>query len=188
MGNGLAGRLWEDRWRIAAWILPAALIVAVARQSLLPLAERLRDARGQIAALRENRYEAAWLDSTKTALGREVDALAAFKKAREGALNRDSSVQATVDRVRGLAQAAGIEVVKTVPILGKADSLGLVKVRIEGFARYESLLRFFALARAKHPDLFTEEMVVRQGGERSAGRLDAALTLYAYDRRQGRRP
>jgi hypothetical protein len=179
-------RFWEDRWRIAAWIFPALVIAAVARLSLMPLAERLRDARDQVAALRENRYEPAWLDSTKGALQGDVDALSAFKNAREGALNRDSSVQATVDRVRGLAQGAGIEVMKTTPILAKADSLGLLKVRIEGFARYEALLRFFALARGKHPDLFPEEMVVRQGGEHSDGRLDAALTVYVYDRRKGR--
>ena len=43
------------------------------------------------------------------------------------------------------------------------------------------------LVRANHPDLFPEEMVVRQGGEHSAGRLDAALTVYVYDLRKGRR-
>jgi hypothetical protein len=188
MANAWAARLWEDRWRIAAWILPSLLIVAVGRYSLLPLAGRLRDARGQIATLRENRYETAWLDSTRSALQRDAAALAAFKQAREGALNRDSSVQATVDRVRALAQTAGIEVVKTTPILSKADSLGLLKVRIEGFARYPALLRFFSRARAEHPDLFPEEMSLRQGRERSEGQLDAVVDVYVYDRRPGRKP
>lgn len=188
MGNAWLAGLWEDRWRVAAWILPALMVVAVARQSLLPLAERLRDVRGQIAVLRENRYEPAWLDSAKGALKGDVDALAAFRQAREAALNRDSTVQATVDRVRSLAQSAGIEVVKTTPILAKADSLGLLKVRIEGFARYQSLLRFFSLARSGQYDLFPEDMLVRQGGERSAGRLDAALTVYVYSRRKGAVP
>jgi hypothetical protein len=183
MGNPWLAQLWEDRWRILSWILPAFLIVAVVQRSLLPLAERLRDARGQIASLRENRYEPAWLDSTRNALQRDVSALAAFKKAREGALNRDSSVQATVDRVRGLAQSSGMEVVKTTPILAKADSLGLLKVRIEGFARYPALLKFFSRARAEHPDLFPEEMSLRQGRERSEDKLDAVLNVYVYSRR-----
>jgi hypothetical protein len=187
MANAWAARLWEDRWRISAWIVPSLLIVAVIQRSLLPLAERLRDARGQIAVLRENRYETAWLDSTRTALERDVSALAGFKKARESALNRDSSVQATVDRVRALAQSSGIEVVKTTPILSKADSLGLLKVRIEGFARYPALLKFFSRARAENPDLFPEEMILRQGHERSEGQLDAVLNVYVYDRRPGRR-
>jgi hypothetical protein len=187
MGNAWGARLWEDRWRILAWILPAILIVAVGQRSLLPLAGRLRDARGQIATLRENRYEPAWLDSTRAALQNDVSVLTAFKNAREGALSNDSSVQATVDRVRALAQSSGIEVLKTTPILSKADSLGLLKVRIEGSARYPALLRFFTRARAEHPDLFPEEMTVRQGGERSEGRLDAVLNVYVYDRRKGRR-
>jgi hypothetical protein len=114
-----------------------------------------------------------------------VEALKAFKRAREGALNRDNSVQATVDRVRALAQASGIEVIKTTPILGKADSLGLLKVRIEGFARYGGLIEFFARTRKGNPDLFPEEMVIRQGGERAAGRLDAILVIHAYERRRG---
>lgn len=187
MANAWAARLWEDRWRIASWILPSLLIVAVGQRSLLPLAERLRDARGQIATLRENRYEPAWLDSTRSALERDVSSLTAFKKAREGALNRDSSVQATVDRVRALAQASGIEVVKTTPVLAKADSLGLLKVRIEGFARYPALLKFLSSARAAHPDLFPEEMTLRQGRERPEGQLDAVLNVYVYDRRPGRK-
>ncbi|MBW8887443.1 MAG: hypothetical protein JF616_06750 [Fibrobacteres bacterium] len=187
MGTRISTRLWEDRWRIAAWILPALMILAVARLSLLPLAERLRDARAQVALLRENRYVPAWLDSTKAALSGDVEALSAFKKARENSLNRDSNVQATVDRIRGLAQGAGMEVVKTTPVLAKADSLDLLKVRIEGNARYESLSRFFTLIKASHPDLFPEEMVVRQGGEHSPGRLDASLTVYVYDRRKARR-
>jgi hypothetical protein len=183
--EGPVARLWEDRWRIAAWIGPALLLTAVLQRSLLPLAERLRDVRGQIAVLRENRYEPAWLDSTRKALEGDVEALSAFRKARESALNKDSSVQATVDRVRGLAQAAGIEVVKTTPILGRADSLSLLKVRIEGFARYGALLDFFAALKRSHPDLFPEEMVVRQGSERTAGRLDASLVIYAHSRRRG---
>lgn len=183
--EGLPARLWEDRWRIAAWILPALLLVAVLQQSILPLAERLRDVRSQIAVLRENRYEPAWLDSTRKALEGDVDALAAFRRAREGALNKDSSVQATVDRVRGLAQSAGIEVVKTTPVIGRADSLSLLKVRIEGFARYGALLDFLGTLKRSHPDLFPEEMVVRQGTDRSAGRLDAALVIYAHSRRRG---
>jgi hypothetical protein len=185
MGNGLPGRLWEDRWRIAAWILPSLLLVAVAHQSLLPLAVRLGEVRGQIATLRENRYEPAWLDSTRAALEADVASLSAFKSARESALNRDSNVQATVDRIRGLAQASGVEVVKTVPIVGRADSLGLLKVRIEGLTRYAGLLDFFAKLKREHPDLFPEEMLIRQGGERSGGRLEANLVLHVYDRRRG---
>lgn len=187
MANGLPARLWEDRWRIAVWILPALLLVAVAHRALLPLAENLRDVRSQLAMLRENRYEPDWLDSTRAALESDVAALKAFKSAREGALNQDGSVQATVDRVRALAQAAGIEVIKTTPIVGKADSLGLLKVRIEGFARYGSLLDFFYRTREGNPDLFPEEMVIRQGGERATGRLNAVLVIHVYERRHGKK-
>lgn len=183
MGNGLAARLWEDRWRILAWVMPALLLAAVADRALLPLAANLRDARAQLAMLRENRYEPAWLDSTRSALESDVELLKAFKSAREGALNRDGSVQATVDRVRGLAQASGIEVIKTTPIVGKADSLGLLKVRIEGFARYGGLLDFFGSVGKSNPDLFPEEMTIRQGGERSGGRLEAVLVIHVYERR-----
>lgn len=185
MGNGLPARLWEDRWRIAAWILPALLLTAVAHRALLPLAGNLRDVRAQMALLAENRYEPAWLDSTRAALETEVELLKGFKQAREGALNRDAGVQATVDRVRALAQASGIEVIKTTPIIGKADSLGLLKVRIEGFARYGSLLDFFSRARAGNPDLFPEEMIIRQGGDRASGRLEAVLVIHVYERRRG---
>lgn len=185
MGTGVAASVWEDRWRIAAWIVPALLLVAVAHRALLPLAERLLEVRGQLAVLEENRYEPAWLDSTRAALVSDVAALHGFKRAREGALNRDSSVQMTVDRVRALAQASGIEVIKTTPILGKADSLGLLKVRIEGFSRYGGLLGFFSAMRKSNPDLFPEEMVIRQGGDRAAGRLEAVLVIHVYTRRKG---
>ena len=188
MAAGLSTRLWEDRWRIGAWILPAALLAGFANQTLLPLAGRLRDERSQVATLRENRYESRWLDSTRAALEQDVAALTAFKQAREGALNRDSSVQATVDRIRGLAQASGIEVVKTTPILGKADSLRVLKVRIEGFARYGSLMDLFAKLKRNHEDIFPEEMVVRQGGDRSGGRLEASVVMHVFDRRRGNGP
>jgi hypothetical protein len=188
MANLTAARLWEDRWRIGAWILPAALLAVFANQALLPLAKRLGSVRAQVAGLRENRYEPAWLDSTRASLAKDVDALAAFKSARESALNRDSSVQATVDRIRGLAQTSGIEVVKTTPILGRADSLRVLKVRIEGFSRYPSVMDFFAKLKRHHEDIFPEEMVIRQGGDRSNGRLEATLVLMVFDRRQGMGP
>jgi hypothetical protein len=179
-----APRFWEDRWRIAAWILPAALVTAFAHLAGLPLAAKYRDAREQLENLRENTYEPAWLDSTRGALEKDVTALTAFHASREAALNRDSSVQATIDRIRGLAQKSGIEVVKTTPILGKADSLRLIKVRVEGFARYGGLLAFFTALKAGHPDLYLDEMLIRQGGDRSAGRLEAHLVVNAYDRRR----
>jgi hypothetical protein len=183
MDAGLASRIGQDRWRIAAWVVPALLLVAFAHQAVLPLAARLRDAREQLRVLRENTYEPAWLDSTKGALRGDVEALAAFQASRESALNRDSSVQATIDRIRGLAQKSGIEVIKTTPILAKADSLSLLKVRIEGFSRYSGLLGFFATLKTGHPDLFPEEMLIRQGGERANGRLEGHMVLHVYDRR-----
>jgi hypothetical protein len=186
MYGRLGAGLWEDRWRIAAWILPSLLLFAVLRWSLLPMAERLRDARAQVVSLRQNRYEPAWLDSTRAALRRDVEALSAFKRAREASLNADSGMQATVDRIRALAQAAGIEVVKTTPVLGRADSLRLLRVRIEGLAGYPALLRFFADMRDRHADLFAEELSLRQGGERSQGRLAATVTICVYSRRKDR--
>lgn len=185
MEKAPASRLWEDRFRIAAWIMPAVVLVAFAHYVLLPMATRLRDERSELSSLRENIYEPAWLDSTRAALKGEVDALAAFRSSREGSLNVDASVQATVDRIRGLAQKSGFEVVKTTPILAKSDSLRLLKVRIEGFARYPGLLDFFATLKKDHADLFPEEMLVRQGSERSGGRLEGHLVLHIYDRRKG---
>lgn len=188
MQNGFALRIWEDRWRILAWVVPACLLVVFADKAALPLAVKLRDAHSQLAALRENTYEPAWLDSTKRDLQKDVDALKAFRDSREGALNRDSSVQATVDRVRRLAQANGVEVVKTTPILARADSLRLLKVRIDGFSRYPALVALFKSLRKDHPDLFPEEMLIRQGGERTDGRLESQLVIHVYDRRQGAMP
>jgi hypothetical protein len=185
MENGIAARLWEDRFRIAAWVFPALLLTVFAHQALLPLATKLRDARGQLAMLRENTYEPAWLDSTRSALRQDVAALTDFQVSREGALNRDASVQSTIDRIRRLAQASGFEVVKTTPSLAKADSLRLLKIRIEGFSHYPGLLDLFTRLHREHPDLYPEEMMIRQGGERAAGRLEGHLVLHAYDRRKG---
>lgn len=182
MDAGFAARLWEDRWRILAWILPAALIAVFADRAVLPMAGRLRDAHAQLAMLRENTYEAAWLDSTRDALSSEVRALREFRDSREGALNRDSSTQATVDRIRRLAQASGMEVVKTTPILAREDSLRLLKVKIEGYSHYPGLLALFRDLREGHPDLFPEEMILRQGGDRSSGRLEGQLVIHAYYR------
>ncbi|GEM_PF-2066919 len=185
MENGLGARLWEDRFRIAAWVVPACLLVLFAHQALLPLAIHLRDARGQLAQLRENTYEPAWLDSTHAALQQDVAALTAFQASREGDLNRDANVQATIDRIRKLAQRSGFEVIKTTPVLAKADSLRLLKVRIEGFAHYAGLVDLFTRLKKEHPDLFPEELLIRQGGEHAEGRLEGHLVLHVYDRRKG---
>jgi hypothetical protein len=185
MKQGPASRVWEDRFRIAAWVMPAVLVVVFAHQLLLPMAARLRDSRSQLVALRENTYEPAWLDSTRSSLKADVEALTAFRASRESALNGSASVQATVDRIRGLAQKSGFEVVKTTPVLAKSDSLRLLKVRIEGFSRYPGLLDFFATLKREHADLFPEELLIRQGGERSGGRLEGHLVLHVYDRRKG---
>jgi hypothetical protein len=165
-------------------VLPAFLLAAFADRAALPLAVRLRDVHNQLTTLRENTYEPAWLDSTREALAKDVAALEAFKISREGALNRDSSIQATVDRIRRLAQSSGMEVIKTTPILGKADSLRLLKVRIEGLARYPGLVDLFKVLRKSNPDLFPEEMLIRQGGERADGRLEGQLVIHVYDRRK----
>lgn len=185
MENNLSARLWEDRFRIVAWVLPALLLVLFAHQALLPLATRLRDVRSQLAQLRENTYEPAWLDSTHAALQKDVAALTAFQGSRESALNRDANVQATIDRIRRLAQSSGFEVVKTTPVVAKADSLRLLKVRIEGFAHYPGLLDFFIRLKKDHPDLFPEEMLIRLGGDRADGRLEGHLVLNIFDRRKG---
>jgi hypothetical protein len=81
-----------------------------------------------------------------------------------------------------------MEVVKTTPILAKADSLRLLKVRIEGFTRYQGFLDLFAALRKTHPDLFLEEMLIRQGGDRANGRLEGQLVIHAYDRRRDGNP
>ena len=51
-----------------------------------------------------------------------------------------------------------------------------------------SLTGFFAALRSGHPDLFLEEMLVRQGGERAGGRLETSLVLHAYSTRRGGLP
>lgn len=182
MDGALASVVRDERWRLAAWLGPVVLAVVFAHQVLLPLAARHAEARARLADLKENTYEAAWLDSTQAALRADVEDLKAFQASRRAALAADSSVQAAVDRIRGLAQASGIEVIKTTPAVARADSLGLLKVRLEGYARYGGLTRFFATLRGSHPDLYVEEMLVRQGGERAAGRLETALVVHAYSR------
>lgn len=177
--------LAREKWRLASWVIPALLAVAFAHQILLPLAGRLAEARGRLASLRENTYVPAWLDSTQASLAAERDLLKAFHASRRASLTTDSSVQGTVDRIRALAQRSGIEVIKTTPVLASADSLGLLKVKVEGYARFSGLLDYFAVLRGGHPDLFLEEMLLRQGGERSAGRLEASLILHTYSLGRG---
>lgn len=172
--------LAREKWRLASWVIPALLAVAFAHQVLLPLAGRLAEARGRLASLRENTYVPAWLDSTQAALAAERDLLKSFHASRRASLTVDSSVQGTVDRIRALAQTSGIEVIKTTPVLADADSLGLLKVKVEGYVRFAGLLDYFGVLRGGHPDLFLEEMLIRQGGERSGGRLEASLILHTY--------
>lgn len=188
MAEGPFKALWEERWRIAAYIVPAILIVFFANRAVLPLATRLRDVSGQLEAMRENTYESSWLDSTQSALKREVGVLKAFKTQREQALTTDGSIQITVDRIRSLAQKAGIEITKTTPILSRAEPLRLLKVRMEGYTHYAGLLQFFDTLKSDHPDLFLEEMSVRLGGERADGKLESHLILNVYDRKNGEIP
>lgn len=182
--GGLRKGLWESRWRMAAWLAPALMLVAFAHKAVLPLATRVRDARDQVASLRENTYEQGWLDSTQRSLGTEVELLKAFHAHRQGALIKAGSPQATVDRIRNLAQKSGMEVVKTTPVLAKADPLNLLKVRMEGFVRYPGLLVLFDSLEARNPDLFLEEMLLRQGREGQGGRLESHLILHAYSAKE----
>ena len=156
-----------------------------AHQVLLPMAARLAEAKVKLAALKENTYESSWLDSTQGALREETGLLQAFHDSRRAALASDSSVQAAVDRIRALAQQNGVEVIKTTPIIGREDSLGLLKVRIEGYARFGGLMDLFSVLRKNHPDLYLEDMLLRQGGERAGGRLEAVLELHAYSENRG---
>jgi hypothetical protein len=188
MGEGMLSRVWEDRWRIAACLAPALILVLFLNRVVLPLATSLRDVSGKVALLRENTYEASWLDSTQNALKHDVATLKAFHASREAALTSDASVQATVDRIRGLAQRSGVEITKTTPILSRAEPLRLLKIKMEGYARYSGLMDFFDSLAINHPDLFLEEMLVRQGGERSNGRLESNLILSVYDRKKGELP
>ena len=188
MGEERFMRMWEDRWRIAACLVPAFLIVFFANRAVLPLAAKLRDVSSQLELMRENTYESTWLDSTQTALKGEVDLLRGFKNQREQALTTDGSIQITVDRIRGLAQKSGIEVTKTTPILSRAEPLRLLKVRMEGYTHYSGLLQFFDNLKSGHPNLFLEEMTVRLGGERADGKLESHLILNVYDRKNGEIP
>lgn len=180
MEGGMAGLIWRERWRLGAWVVPAVMAVFFAHHVLLPLAGRLGEARAGLSALKENTYESSWLDSTQAALREEAMLLKAFHASRRAALASDSSVQAAVDRIRALAQGSGIEVIKTTPIISRVDSLALLKVRVEGYARYSGLLDLFSVLRKDHPDLYLDEMLIRQGGERAGGRLETLLELHAY--------
>lgn len=184
MMEELLAEAWRDRWRLASWVVPALLVVVFAHQALLPMASRLTEARGRLYALKENTYESTWLDSTQAALREEAGLLKAFHDSRRAALARDSSVQSAVDRIRALAQTSGIEVIKTTPVIARADSLGLLKVKVEGYCRYPGLIGFFAELRGNHPDLYLDEMLIRQGGERSGGRLETSLVLHAYSEKR----
>lgn len=183
--GGIAGVIWRERWRLGAWVVPALLAVVFAHQVLLPLAGRLGEAKVGLSALKENTYESSWLDSTQAALQEETLLLKAFHASRRAALASDSSVQAAVDRIRALAQGSGIEVIKTTPIISRVDSLTLLKVRIEGYARYSGLIGLFADLGRNHPDLFLDEMLIRQGGDRAGGRLETLLELHAYSEGAG---
>lgn len=178
--GGLGTLIARERWRLASWIGAASLAVLFAHQGILPLAERLSEARSELALLKENTYEASWLDSTQAALREEVELLKAFHASRRASLSSDSSVQSAVDRIRALAQASGIEVIKTTPVLAHADSLGVLKVKVEGYSRYPGLMDFFSVLRRGHPDLFLDGMLIRQGGERAGGRLETLLVLKTY--------
>jgi len=182
MESGAFERIWEDRWRISAWLVPAITAVAFAHYAVLPLASRLQESRSRLETLRENTYVPAWLDSTRASLALDAEALREFSSAREAALTSGGGVQATVDRIRGLAQGSGIEVVKTTPVLGKSGALRLIKVRIEGYSRYPGLLAFFHTLKTSHPDLYLEEMIIRQGRDRSGSRLEGHLVVHVHDR------
>ncbi len=183
--TSLAALLWRDRWTAAAWVGPALLAAVFAHQVLLPLAARHTETQAALATLRENTYEAGWLDSTQAALTEETALLKAFHDSRRASLSRDSSVQSATDRIRALAQGSGIEVIKTTPVLARSDSLGVLKVKVEGYSRFADLQAFFKVLRKGHPDLFLEEMQIRQGGERSGNRLETSLVLHTYA--EGRR-
>jgi hypothetical protein len=183
--DNLPGKLWEERWRLGAWVGPALILVLFAHRAVLPLAKKLGESRFQLATMRENIYEPAWLDSTQAGLRKEVALLEDFHDGRKASLNRDASVQGAVDRIRALAQKSGIEVVKTTPTLVKQDSLKVLKVKIEGFTPYSGLTAFFDSLQTGHPDLYLEEMLVRKGGERSQGRMESHLLLYVYGEKSG---
>ncbi len=138
--------------------------------------------------LKQNTYETAWLDSTQASLNAQVAALREFKASRNSALSPDSGLQSTIDRVRGLAQQCGIEIIKTTPVLTRVDSLRLVKVRLEGLTKYPGLMAFFESLHSKHPDLFIDEISVKQGGERGDGRLETHLSVGLYQKRRGSGP
>ncbi len=181
-------RIWEDRWRIAAWLIPCIILTSFANFVVLPLAEHLTRTKAKITELQENIYEAAWFDSTQRSLESEVKLLKDFKASRESALTADSSIQTSIDKVRSLAQHAGIEITKTTPILSRAESLRLLKLQVEGYTRYTDLLEFFDALQLHHPDIFLEEMLLRKNGERVDSRLEAHLVLYEYDRKPGELP
>jgi hypothetical protein len=188
MGDGIVARLWEDRWRVAACLLPALLIFFFADRAVLPLVIEWAKINRQVSVLQENTYETTWLDSTQKALEKEVDILRKFKESREAALTLDSNVQATVDRIRGIAQKSGMEVTKTTPILSRAEPLGLLKIKIEGYTPYSGLVEFFDSLHVNHTDIFVEEMLIRLGGERTNGRLESQLVMHVYNRKHGNAP
>lgn len=181
-------RIWENRWRIAAWLVPCIILTGFANLVVIPLAEHHMATKVKITELQQNIYEAAWFDSTQRSLEGDVKLLKDFKAARESALTLDSSIQTSIDRIRSLAQHTGMEITKTTPILSRAESLRMLKVQVEGYARYTDLVEFFNTLRLHHPDIFLEEMLLRQNGERADSRLETHLVLYEFDRKPGELP
>jgi hypothetical protein len=188
MEEGMLFRLWEDRWRLLTWLLPSIILMVFANLAVIPLISHLKTLKGKVVELRENTYEAAWFDSTQRDLRTDVNLLKKFQSAREAALTSDSNIQMSIDRIRGLAKRTGIELTKTTPVLSRVESLRLLKVQVEGYARYVDLIEFCDTLRVHHPDIFLEELLLRQGRERADGRLETHLVLYEYDRKQGEQP
>jgi hypothetical protein len=180
----ILSKLWEDRWRAATCLLPSLLLVLFANRAVVPLIMEWTNLKQQVSVLHENTYETKWLDSTQQALEKEVDLLKGFMLSREAALTQDSSVQTTVDRIRGLAQISGMEVTKTTPIISRAEPLRLLKIKIEGYTPYSGLYDLVSNLKKSHSDIFLEEMLIRLGGETIENwvkRHDATLmALVAY--------
>ncbi len=174
-------KVWASRWRLASYLLPSLILVIFAHKAILPFLTNFREIRSQVTLLSENKYEAGWLDSTENVLRSEVKKLKDFQTNRESALSHEENVQINVDRIRSLAQKSGIEVIKTTPILSRAEPLSLIKVKIEGFTLFSGLLDFFDTLQLSHPDLFLEEMLIRQGADRAKGRLESNLILNIYN-------
>ncbi len=158
------------------WLAPAAVLYLFLRFAVPALAENLSAAENELARLTENTYEKPWLDSTESRLRDDVARLQEFAASRKKSLPTEASTQYVVDRLRTLAEESGMEVLRTLPALGKAGELQRIQVRLEGLADYPQIHSLLSRMHGEFPDLYVEELSLRT----TERRLETSLHVFSH--------